>query len=74
MRKSYTGVLRCPDPNEFCAQIETEGNCRGNCFGNGACVKNQCKCNEGWTSANCAEKIEVIDFIKVFIYNWKIGF
>ncbi len=62
MKKKLVGVLRCPDPNEFCEQVEIEGNCRGSCFGNGVCIEKECKCYDGWTSYNCAELKEVIDW------------
>jgi len=54
------GDLHCPDPNEFCEQVLSEGFCKTHCFNNGFCNDNECKCDEGWTSYNCARK-EMVD-------------
>jgi len=54
------GELRCPDPTEFCEQVLSEGFCKSHCFNNGFCMDNECKCDEGWTSYNCAKK-EMVD-------------
>jgi len=53
---NLTGSLQCPDPNEFCEQILSEGSCKARCFGNGECVANECHCKDGWTSYNCAKR------------------
>jgi len=55
-RSGVSGKLDCPDPNDFCNQIETEGNCRGGCFGKGSCVNKQCQCEDGWGFHDCIKK------------------
>jgi len=52
----FGGTLECPDPNDFCEQILSEGYCKGSCFGNGVCSPDGCKCFDGWTSYNCARR------------------
>jgi len=52
----FGGTLECPDPNDFCEQVLSEGYCKGSCFGNGVCKPDGCKCFEGWTSYNCARR------------------
>jgi len=54
------GVLNCPDPNEFCEQVLSEGFCKGGCYGNGKCKDRKCECKEGWTTHNCAKR-EYVD-------------
>jgi len=54
------GVLNCPDPNEFCGQILSEGFCKGGCYGNGKCKDRKCECKQGWTTHNCAKR-EYVD-------------
>jgi len=54
------GGLECPDPNEFCGQVLSEGFCKGGCYGNGKCRNRKCECIEGWTSHNCAKR-EYVD-------------
>jgi len=54
------GDLHCPDPNEFCGQVLSEGFCKTHCFNNGFCMNQECQCDEGWTSYNCARK-EMVD-------------
>jgi len=50
----FGGELQCPDPNDFCTQILSEGYCKGMCYGNGICRQDGCRCYEGWGSYNCA--------------------
>jgi len=50
----FGGELQCPDPNDFCTQILSEGYCKGMCYGNGICRQDGCRCFEGWGSYNCA--------------------
>jgi len=46
---SLVGALRCPDPNVFCEEVQSEDSfCKAGCFGNGQCVQGRCKCNPGW--------------------------
>jgi len=57
-KNDLVGVLQCPDPDEFCNQVLSEGFCRGQCFGRGVCsyASSECICDEGWGSYNCAKK------------------
>ncbi len=54
-----SGYLTCPDPNEFCGQVESEGYCKGGCFGNGICYEKECYCMKGWGNYNCARRVLV---------------
>ena len=56
----YGGVLYCPDPNQFCNQVETEGFCKRGCSGRGSCVNKECQCEDGWTFHDCSKKTYVI--------------
>ena len=55
-KSGLSGKLNCPDANDFCNQITTEGNCRGGCFGRGSCVNQQCECEDGWGFHDCIKK------------------
>lgn len=47
---SLIGALRCPNPNEFCEKMQSDGSlCKAGCFANGKCVEGRCKCNPGWS-------------------------